>query len=302
MIYTVTFNPALDYAVYLDTFLPGAVNRAKQESLCCGGKGVNVSIVLHQLGVDTMALGFLAGFTGRIIRTWMEELGVPCDFIPLSAGMSRINVKLKYHGETEINGQGPDIPPDAIIALYEKLEGLGPEDTLVLAGSIPASLPADIYEQILARLAGRGIQCVVDATGKLLENVLEYRPFLIKPNHTELGELCGQVLSPGDTESIIDCARSLQARGARNVLVSMAGEGALLVTEDGQVLHQPAAKGILRNSVGAGDSMVAGFLAGWAGTRDYREALRLGTAAGGATAFSPDLADRAGIESVLQTL
>ena len=302
MIYTVTFNPALDYAVYLDEFVPGAVNRTSQESLCCGGKGVNVSIVLHNLGVETVALGFLAGFTGRIIRTWLGEMGVASDFIPLSHGMSRINVKIKYQGETEINGQGPDIDQKALQSLFEKLDRLGEGDTLVLAGSIPASIPADIYQQILARLQGRGIRYVVDATGRLLENVLEYHPFLIKPNHTELGEICGCTLDPEDTQAIARCARSLQVRGARNVLVSMAGAGALLISEDGQSFRQAAAKGTVRNSVGAGDSMVAGFLAGWEQHHDYQKALRLGTAAGGATAFSPNLADRAGVEAVLHSL
>lgn len=301
MIYTVTFNPALDYAVYLDQFVAGEVNRTQHESLACGGKGVNVSIVLHNLGMETVALGFLAGFTGRVIQAWMDDMGVPCDFVLLEQGMSRINVKIKYQGETEINGQGPHVTLQDLSALYGRLDAIGAGDTLVLAGSIPASLPSDIYEQILARLQGREIRCVVDATGPLLEHVLQYHPFLIKPNHTELGELCGCTLEPEDTARITTCARQLQQRGARNVLVSMAGAGALLLTEDGQQLQQAAAKGIPRNSVGAGDSMVAGFLAGLA-RGGWQEALRLGTAAGGATAFSPDLATGPAIEAIFNTL
>lgn len=302
MIYTVTFNPALDYAVYLDSFELGATNRTTREELRCGGKGINVSIVLRNLGVESRALGFLAGFTGETIRAWLTELGVASDFITLPGGMSRINVKLKLDGETEINGQGPDITPGALETLYGKLEKLREGDTLVLAGSIPATLPDDVYERILARLEGRGVRFVVDATGELLLNVLRYRPFLVKPNHEELSEMCGTVLDSADTAGIRACARALQEKGARNVLVSMAGAGALLVTEDGQCIRQAAARGELVNSVGAGDSMVAGFLAGFQRTGDYRAALRLGAAAGGATAFSAALATRSQVEAVLETL
>lgn len=217
MIYTVTFNPALDYAVYLDRFELGATNRTVKEELRCGGKGVNVSIVLRNLGMETRALGFLAGFTGRTIAAWLTELGVEHDFIFLSDGMSRINVKLKTEGETEINGQGPDIPPEAMEALLAKLDSLTSADTLVLAGSIPATLPSDVYERILARLGGREVRTVVDATGDLLLNVLPYRPFLIKPNHEELSEICGTNLAPEDTGGIRACAESLQAKGARKI-------------------------------------------------------------------------------------
>lgn len=302
MIYTVTFNPALDYAVYLDRFEHGATNRTAREELSCGGKGINVSLVLRELGVESVALGFLAGFTGDAIGARLRELGVRTDFIRLPAGMSRINVKIKFRGETEINGQGPDIDHSSLEALFAKLDCLAAGDTLVISGSIPRSLPADIYERILARLQGRDIRFVVDAAGPLLANVLPYHPFLIKPNHDELGELCGTVLSPDDTEAIARCARSLQERGARNVLVSMGGSGALLVTEDGPSFHQDVARGELVNSVGAGDSMVAGFLAGWQEKGDWAWALKLGTAAGGATAFSPALATGAEIQRVLHTL
>lgn len=302
MIYTLTFNPALDYAVFLDSFALGETNRTVREELTCGGKGINVSIVLHRLGVDTTALGFLAGFTGRILQSWITEFGVPSDFITLPQGMSRINVKVKYQGETEINGTGPDITPEALEQLWQKLEAIAPGDTLVISGSIPKSLPADIYEQILRRLEGRDIRFVVDATGSLLAKTLPYRPFLIKPNHEELGDLCGEALSPEDTEAIVRCARSLQDKGARNVLVSMGGAGSLLVSEDGQVLRQGTAKGTLVNSVGAGDSMVAGFLAALDQGQDYAGALKLGTAAGGATAFSDGLATAEQIRTLLATL
>ena len=302
MIYTVTFNPALDYAVYLDTLEMGALNRAGGETLRCGGKGINVSVVLRNLGMDTRALGFLAGFTGRVIALWLEQMSVQNDFIMLPAGMSRINIKLKTGVETEINGQGPDIPPQALDALFAKLDRISKGDTLVLAGSIPASLPADVYERILSRLSGRGIRCVVDASGPLLLNVLQYRPFLIKPNEAELSELCGVPLTPGDLTGVKACAARLQERGARNVLASLGPNGALLLTEDGKFLHQEAAAGTVRNSVGAGDSMVAGFLTGLHLTGSYREALRMGAAAGAATAFSDRLATRQEVEELLNTL
>lgn len=302
MIYTVTFNPALDYVVRLSQLVPGAVNRTEAESLQCGGKGINVSTVLKALGVPSVALGFAAGFTGRALVDSLTEQGIANEFVTLPAGLSRINVKLKTGQETEINGRGPDIDPESLEVLCRRLDRLTGEDMLVLAGSIPASLPPDIYERILERVKPTGCAAVVDATGDLLARVLPYRPFLIKPNHLELGELCGVTLSPQDTPAVTAAARTLQERGARNVLVSMAGDGALLVTEDGQILRQAAAKGKVLNSVGAGDSMVAGFLAGWQSTGDYTHALRLGTAAGGATAFSVALATRQEIDRVLETL
>lgn len=302
MIWTVTFNPALDYAVYLPDFALGATNRAEREELTCGGKGINVSIVLRELGMETKALGFLAGLTGEVIRHMLEDKDVPHDFITLPSGMSRINVKLKFMGETEVNGRGPDIPAEAVAALMTRLDALPPGDVLVLAGSIPASLPNDLYERILARLSGKDILTVVDASGPLLLNVLEYRPFLIKPNHEELAAVCGVRLTPGDADAIRACALRLQEKGARNVLVSMAADGALLVTEDGQTLRQSSIRRPVVNSVGAGDSMVAGFLTGWLRTGNCAQALRLGTAAGAATTFSPGLASRQDIDSLLETL
>ncbi|WP_294549145.1 1-phosphofructokinase [uncultured Pseudoflavonifractor sp.] len=302
MIYTVTFNPALDYAVYLDTLEMGTLNRTKREALRCGGKGINVSIVLRNLGMDTKALGFLAGFTGQCIALWLDQMSVPNDFIMLPSGISRINIKLKTGVETEINGQGPDIPPQALEQLFSRLDSIKKGDTLVLAGSIPASLPADIYEHILSRISGRGIRCVVDASGPLLLNVLRYHPFLIKPNQEELSELCGVSLSSGDPAGIKACAAQLQEQGARNVLVSLGPNGALLLTEDGKFLRQEAAAGTVRNSVGAGDSMVAGFLTGLHLTGSYREALLMGAAAGAATAFSDHLATRQEVEQLLNIL
>lgn len=302
MIYTLTFNPALDYVVHLDQFALGATNRTTGQELQAGGKGINVATVLHNLGVDVVALGFLAGFTGDVILSDMRRRGVSADFIVLPTGMTRINVKMKMGVETEINGTGPDIDLASLQALYGKLDRLGKGDTLIVSGSIPGSVPADIYERILARLDGRGVAFVVDADGPLLEHALAYRPFLIKPNHQELGVLCRRKLESWDYGTIATCAEELQAKGARNVLVSMAGDGALLVTEDKKVLFQKAASGTVRNSVGAGDSMVAGFLAGWQREGDYACALRLGAAAGGATAFSNGLATKAEVEAVLEQL
>ncbi len=297
MIYTVTFNPALDYVVRLDQLDLGGVNRASSEDVQLGGKGINVSWVLRELGHDNVALGFVAGFTGRAIEEGLARKGVKTDFIHLPAGLTRINVKLKAGQETEINGKGPDISAQALDQLYQKLDALTEGDVLVLAGSIPASLPSDVYQSILARLAGRGVLCVVDATKDLLVNVLQYRPFLIKPNDHELGEIFGRTLC-GD-EEIRECAEKLQQMGARNVLVSMAGDGALLLDEQGGCHRLAAHTGQVKNSVGAGDSMVAGFVAGYLETGDYQYALRLGSAAGSATAFSDVLATRPEILALL---
>lgn len=297
MIYTVTFNPALDYVVRLPAFEPGAVNRTESEDIQLGGKGINVSCVLGQLGFKSVALGFVAGFTGEAVEAGLARRGVSADFIRLPEGLTRINVKIKASVETEINGRGPAIPAGALEELFRKLERLAAGDVLVLAGSIPASLPSDIYQRILARLAPKGVLCAVDATGELLVKVLPYKPFLIKPNNHELGEIFGRTLSTD--EEIVECARLLQQKGARNVLVSMAGDGALLLDEGGNVHRLEAFKGKVKNSVGAGDSMVAGFVAGWLEKGDYAWALRLGSACGSATAFSDTLATRTEIESLL---
>lgn len=300
MIYTVTFNPALDYVVKVENFQTGTINRVYQENIFFGGKGINVSTVLKELGMDSVALGFVAGFTGEAIENGVKNQGIATDFIHLPEGMSRINVKMKSQNETEINGQGPDIPKEAIEALFEKLDRLEEKDILILAGSIPSTLPEDIYQQIMARLADRKVKIVVDATKDLLLNVLQYHPFLIKPNNHELGEMFGVTLKT--QEEIILYARKLQEKGAKNVLISMAGDGAILVTETGEVHPMGVPKGTVVNSVGAGDSMVAGFTAGYMTTGDYRHALKLGTACGSATAFSEGLAEKKEIDRLYQTL
>lgn len=300
MIYTVTFNPALDYVVFLDAMRLGDINRTKRESIFYGGKGINVSTILNMLGMETTALGFVAGFTGRAIEEGVGSLGIRTDFIHLPQGNSRINVKIKHGDETEINGQGPVITEEAIDSLFAKLDTLGSEDILVLAGSIPNTLPEDIYERILARLEGKGIRIVVDATKDLLLNVLKYHPFLIKPNNHELGEMFQTVCET--EEEIVHYARELQKMGARNVLISMAGDGAILITEEGESIQMGTPKGKVVNSVGAGDSMVAGFVAGYLQTGSYAQALKTGTAAGSATAFSEGLADREMFDRMLDQL
>ena len=288
MVYTVTFNPALDYVVRVDTFRDGNINRAESEDVQFGGKGINVSAVLRNLGVDNVALGFVAGFTGQALEQGLLKNGIHTDFIRLDDGLTRINVKIKAERETEINGRGPDIPASALEAMFVKLDRLRERDVLVLSGSVPGSLPNDIYRRILSRLDGRGILTVVDAARDLLCNVLPYQPFLIKPNNLELGEIFGRTLE--SDEDIAECAHLLQERGARNVLISMAGDGSLLLDETGGCHRLGVPKGKVRNSVGAGDSMVAGFLAGWLKEHDYRAAHRMGAAAGAATAFSDGLA------------
>ena len=303
MIYTVTFNPALDYIMRVPSLETDAVNRTDSESVFYGGKGINVSIILSRLEVSNVALGFIAGFTGREIQDGVKAQGVETKFIPLEQGLSRINVKIKNaekKEETEINAQGPKIPEDKLQELYEQLEQLTADDMLVLAGSIPNTLPSDVYEQIMKRLQSKQVPIVVDATKNLLKNVLKYHPFLIKPNNFELGEMFGVTLH--SKEEIVHYAKELQKLGARNVVVSMAGDGSILVTEDGEVHQMGVAKGTVKNSVGAGDSMVAGFVAGYIQKGDYAYALKLGTAAGGATAFSDDLATREKIQETLKSL
>ena len=300
MIYTVTFNPALDYVVKVNHFTLGMVNRTVQEDIYYGGKGINVSTVLKNLGYDNTALGFVAGFTGDEIVRGAKTLGFIPDFIRVEHGISRINVKMKSDEESEINGMGPEITPKDVEKLFEKLEKLADGDILILSGSIPKSIDDDIYENIMARLDGRGIRIVVDAEKNLLLNVLQYHPFLIKPNNHELGDMFGVVLN-GDGE-ITEYAKKLQERGARNVLISMAGDGAILVDETGKTHRMGVPKGTVRNSVGAGDSMVAGFLAGYLETGDYGYALKLGTACGGATAFSDGIGTKDEIMRLLATL
>lgn len=299
MVYTVTFNPAIDYVVHTDEMKVGSVNRSKSEEIYFGGKGINVSIVLSELGIKSKAMGFVAGFTGEAIEKGVAEKGIETDFVHLENGYSRINVKIKSGAETELNGQGPEISGKALDELFAKLDKLDDGDTIVLAGSIPNTLPSDIYEKILQRLSDRKIKTVVDATKDLLMNVLKYKPFLIKPNNHELGEIFGVTLTSND--EIAKYAGKLKEMGARNVLVSMAGDGALLLDENGKTHICGVCRGTVKNSVGAGDSMVAGFIAG-SQEGDYDYALRLGTATGGATAFSDGLATKSEIFRLLEQL
>lgn len=301
MIYTVTFNPAIDYVVHPAGGLKlGQVNRNDREEFQFGGKGINVSNVLRTLGHDSIALGFVAGFTGDGLETGLAAMGLTTRFLRVEQGMTRVNVKIKADQETEINGIGPVITQADMARLYAQLDGIAPGDTLVLSGSIPACLASDTYEKIMARLENRGIRIVVDATQELLVKVLKYKPFLIKPNNHELEEIFHRPLT--DDEQIIACAKALQDMGGRNILVSMAGDGALLLDERGGVHRIGCPKGKVVNSVGAGDSMVAGFLAGFLEQDDYDYALKLGTAAGSATAFSMGLADNPLIDELLTTL
>ncbi len=300
MVYTVTFNPSLDYIVSINDFKIGKTNRTTREQMLAGGKGINVSIVLTNLGIANIALGFVAGFTGREIERMAKESGIACNFISLDNGCSRINVKMKDYDGTEINGMGPFIDEEAVSKLKTQLCQLKAGDTLVLAGSIPSCLSASIYRDIMSELKAKGINFVVDATKDLLLNVLEFHPFLIKPNNHELGELFGVELTT--RESVVPYAKKLQEMGARNVLVSMAGEGAVLLDENQNVYSLPAPKGTLINAVGAGDSMVAGFLAGWIEKQDYTHAFQMAVAAGSASAFSELLATKEEVERVFEML
>lgn len=300
MIYTVTFNPSLDYIVSVEDFRVGVTNRTSSELLLPGGKGLNVSMVLGNLGIANTALGFVAGFTGDEIVRRIEKMGVQSNLIPVGGGISRINLKLKSIDGTEINGCGPAIEKEDIDKLISQLDALEKGDALILAGSIPDSVPDDIYGTIMGKLAERGVLTVVDATKDLLVNVLRHRPFLVKPNHHELGEIFGAEIKT--REEAIPYAEKLQAMGAANVLVSMGDKGAVLAAANGSVYKCLAPEGKLINSVGAGDSMVAGFMAGWMEREDYRYALSLGVAAGSASAFSERLATKEEIEVVYERL
>ncbi len=300
MIYTVTLNPAVDYLVRLDELKEGSLNRTHDEVAMFGGKGINVSCVLSELGMDSVALGFVGGFTGDFIEKSLKEKGVMTDFVRLIMGITRINIKIKGCKETELNGRGPEISEDKLEEFFEKLNILKENDTLVLAGSTPNSLPCDVYEKILCLLSGKGIKFIVDASGDALKSALKFKPFLIKPNRKELEEIMGEKAE--SEEKIFEQAKKLQEMGAKNVLISLAGDGALLLDEKGETHKVSACRGKVINSVGAGDSMVAGFLAGFYTTGDYSYALRLGTAAGGATAFSESLAQKDKIFELLKTI
>lgn len=299
MIYTITFNPSIDYMVSVDHFKLGTVNRTSQEYLLPGGKGINVSVVLHNLGIDSTALGFIAGFTGKEIENRVtNDFGVQCDFIDVENGYSRINFKMKSDEESEVNGNGPMINKEHIDKLYNKLSCLQAGDILILSGSIPKCLSDDIYSEIMEKLADKNIEIVVDATGDLLMKVLKHKPFVIKPNNHELAEMFHVKLF--GTQDIVKYAKKLQEMGAKNVLISMAGDGALFICENGKVYFSNAPKGQVKNSVGAGDSMVAGFVAGYEKTKDYVQAFRMGVATGSASAFSENLATASEVEKLLQ--
>ena len=300
MIYTITFNPALDYIVKMDKFNLGHVNRSNNEFIYAGGKGINVSIVLNNLEVKSKALGFIAGFTGDEIERRVKEFGCDTDFIKLKDGMSRINVKIKADGESEINGGGPDISAEALEALYEKLDTLISGDILVLAGSVPKTMPTDIYEKIMERLQNKNIKFIVDTTGESLLKVLKYNPFLIKPNHHELGELFGVKLN--SKEEVIEYAKKLKDMGAQNVIISMAGDGAVLIDSNGDVITSNVPKGVVKNSVGAGDSMVAGFIAGYLNSEKVEDGFKLGVATGSASAFSEGLATKEYVYQLLKEI
>lgn len=300
MVYTITLNPALDYVMKVGKLRYDDINRSKSEEIYYGGKGINVSVILTRLGVHNKALGFVAGFTGRKLEQMLVDEGIDCDFNRLSNGQTRINVKIKADTELDVNASGPDISEDDIKDLMDKLDDIGEDDYLVLAGSIPSTLPDDIYERILSRLQSRGINFIVDATGDLLKKALPYKPFLVKPNHHELGDLFG--VETKTEEDIVKYARKVQEMGARNVLVSRAKDGATLIDENSNVTTFANVDGELVNSVGCGDSMVAGFLAGYINKKDYAYALKLGAACGNATAFSEELATADEIKKVFEIM
>ena len=296
MIYTVTFNPSIESIVDVKNFELGSVNRTSAELMFPGGKGINVSMVLSNLGFENTALGFLAGFTGKSVQKMLEVNGVNADFIEVEEGLTRINVKIRAQQESEINGMGPAIKESDIKKLYEKLDNIKDGDILVLAGSIPAVMPETMYSDIMEHLKDKDVKIVVDATKDLLLNVLKYKPFFIKPNNHELGEIFDVELNTRD--EVVPYAKKMQEKGARNVLVSMAGEGAVLVAEDGQVYKSPCPEGKVKNSVGAGDSMVAGFIAGYLESGDYKKALNKGLVTGSASAFSDNLATKEEVEEL----
>ena len=298
MIYTITFNPALDYIVKMDEFNLGHVNRSNNEFVYAGGKGINVSIVLNNLEVKSKALGFIAGFNGEEIERRVRDFGCDTEFIKLKEGMSRINVKIKADVESEINGGGPDISSEALEELYKKLDTLTAGDILVLAGSIPKTMPTDVYERIMERLQEKDVKFIVDTTGESLLKVLKYNPFLIKPNHHELGELFGVKLN--NKEEVIEYAKKLKDMGAQNVIISMAGDGAVLIDSNGGVTTSNVPKGVVKNSVGAGDSMVAGFIAGYLNSGKIEDGFKLGVATGSASAFSEGLATKDYVYELLE--
>ena len=300
MIYTVTLNPSIDYVIKVDKLTTGNINRVNEEHVYPGGKGINVTRILKSLDNDNIALGFVSGFTGDYIINSLQELNLKSDFIKVKEGFTRINVKVKSEEETEINGQGPKISEEELNQFYKVIDKLVDGDILILSGSIPSCLDERLYESIMKKVEDRDIKVIVDATKNLLLNVLKYKPFLIKPNNHELAEMFNVELN--STEDVVFYARKLKEMGAQNVLISMGKDGALLVTENDEVFASSVAQGEVINSVGAGDSMVAGFIAGYLKSNSYEEALRLGAASGGATAFSSDLATREFIDKLVDEI
>ena len=304
MIYTITFNPALDYITQVENFKIGEINRTKTETILPGGKGLNVSIVLKNLEIENTALGFIAGFTGEELKRKLELKGVKTDFIKVKEGATRINVKISSENnkieETALNGIGPKITKNDIEELFKKLDEVTIEDIVILSGSIPKNINKDIYKKICKKLSKKEITFVVDSTQELLMSILQYNPFLIKPNKEELEETLNCKISTND--EIINAAKELKKRGAQNVLVSLGKDGAILLTKDDKVLVSKAPKGNIVNTIGSGDSMVAGFLAGYYKTKDYEYALKIGVAAGSASAFSTELARKSEVELILKQL
>lgn len=301
MIYTVTFNPCLDYIITTDEMNLGVINRTTSELILTGGKGINVSIVLKNLGINSKMLGFIGGFTGEQIEKILNDDNCETDFIKTKKGLSRINVKIKALEETEINGMGAEISSEELEELYKKLENLKENDILVLGGSVPTLLPSNIYEIIMAKMENKKVKIVVDATKDLLLNVLKFKPFLIKPNNHEISEIFNKELKT--EEDLIVHGKKLQEMGAENVLISMAGDGAILLSSNGEVYKSPAPKGVVVNSVGAGDSMVAGFLTGYIENNgDLKKAFKMGVATGSASAFSKFLATKIEVENILKNI
>lgn len=310
MIYTITFNPSLDYVVSVNKFEAGKINRTVSEAIFAGGKGINVSTVLKELGVESVALGFIAGFTGMELQRKLQEQGLNTDFIAVQEGHTRINMKLRsdiliepetdgvWHQETEVNGQGPVVSEAELKQLFQKVDGLSAEDVLVISGSVCRGVPQSIYADLVKLCNEKELPVIVDASSVLLWNVLEHSPFLIKPNKDELEDLFYRDIET--KEEVIFYAKELQNRGAKNVLVSLGKDGAVLVAKDGKVYEMEAPQGEVINSVGAGDSMVAGFLAGYLESQSYENALELGICAGSATAFSEGLARKEDIDKFVR--
>lgn len=300
MIYTITFNPALDYIAQVENFEIGQINRTKTEKILPGGKGLNVSTVLKNLGLENTALGFIAGFTGKELKRKIEEYGIETDFIEVKNGITRINVKISSKEETALNGNGPEISEEELQQLLEKIERIQENDIVILAGNVPKCIKNDIYEIICNKLEKNGVTFIVDSTRELLINVLKYKPFLIKPNKDELQETFNVKINTN--EQIVEYAKKLQEMGAQNVLISLGGEGAILVTKDNKQYYKKAPKGQVVNTVGAGDSMVAGFIVGYLKSGDYEQALKMGIATGSASTFSINLATKEEVEILLKNI